>query len=373
MFITGKPVYGKQFIDRKKHLPLFQTFIENHQSFMIKAPRRFGKTSIVKHLLQEDRGFIYIDVKRASTLRSLADTIIDKSYKLSSIENFIQRSKTKLLDLLKSVQSLKIDDIAEITIRFQEEKSDDVEYFLHSLDVMEKVAQKLDIEVKCVFDEFQDILLLSDKKILDKTRSVIQHHEKVMYIFLGSIETIMRDIFEKKSSAFYHFATIIDLPPLDTDELYAYSKKVFNDIGVSVSSLKNMLSFLGGHPDYSMQFLQKLYFNAIAMQKQEFSQDDLKEILLDTIEANRAYLEELISKAKQRKHNLEVLESIAKKQPIEIDSKILYNTKRSLEDMGLIKKRGRNDYVINDIFLELILRYKDDIGKIEFYLKGEEK
>ena len=65
MFRTGNPVTGKYFIDRKKHLPLFKTYIDQTQSFMIKAPRRFGKTSIVKHLLENKKSYeyVYIDIK----------------------------------------------------------------------------------------------------------------------------------------------------------------------------------------------------------------------------------------------------------------------------------------------------------------------
>ena len=48
MFKTGSPVKGNDFIDRKKHLPIFKAYLENNQHVMIKAPRRFGKTSLIK-------------------------------------------------------------------------------------------------------------------------------------------------------------------------------------------------------------------------------------------------------------------------------------------------------------------------------------
>jgi len=359
MFKIGNPVTVKDFIDRKKHLPLFKTYIEQNQSFMIKAPRRFGKTSIIKHLLEDNKDyeFIYIDINRMSNLKSLANDIINKAYKISKIDNFLYKMKNSMFDLLKSIQAIKLDDIAEITIKmYENENIDEMEYYLHSLDLLNTIALKKNINIKVVFDEFQDILKISSDDILNKSRSVMQHHNNVTYIFLGSIESIMTKIFEKKSSPFFHCATIVELPALDVDELYDYSKKVFENKNISIPTLKYLLEYLGGHPDYSMQVLQKLYFYALVNDLKEVNEDDLYNILIEVILSNKAYIDELILKAKQKKHSLEVLYAIAYKTKAKIESKTLYNVHSSLEDLGLIKKIGFNKYIIVDIFLNIFLQ-----------------
>jgi len=48
MFKTGSPVKGNDFIDRKKHLPIFKAYLQNNQHVIIKVPRRFGKTYLQK-------------------------------------------------------------------------------------------------------------------------------------------------------------------------------------------------------------------------------------------------------------------------------------------------------------------------------------
>jgi len=363
MFKTGNPVTGNDFIDRKKHLPLFKTYIDQNQSFMIKAPRRFGKTSIVKHLLEDKKEyeFIYIDIKRVSSLKSLANKIIDSAYKISAIDNFLYKAKNSMFELVKSLQKIKIDDIAEVTIRmFEKNDLDEVEYFLHSLDVVNTIAVKKDINIKFALDEFQDILKITSNDILDKARSVMQHHNNITYIFLGSIESIMTKIFEHKVSPFFHFATIVELPPLEVDELYDYSARVFKDKSIEIDSLKYLLEYLGGHPDYSLQVLQKLYFIALANGIKRLSSKDLYDTLVEVLLNNKAYIEELISKAKQKKHNLDLLYAIANEQKLNLDSKTLYNVHTSLEDMGLIKKVAIGKYKINDIFLKLYLRQQND-------------
>jgi len=267
MFKTGSPVKVNDFIDRKKHLPIFKAYLENNQHVMIKAPRRFGKTSLIKQVFEHEKSFhyIYVDLRRATNLTSLANQILEKAYSFAGVENFMEQFKKSITGLLKTIQSIKIDDIGEITLKHLENGiTDEREYFLHSLDVVEKISSKKELNIKFVLDEFQDILRISDDFILEQMRSVIQHHEAVTYVFLGSIESIMTNIFSSKASPFFHFARIMSLDGLDIDELYDYTKEVFDKQNIKYDdSLLKMLQFLQGHPDYSAQVLQALYYKGI--------------------------------------------------------------------------------------------------------------
>lgn len=364
MFKTGSPVKGNDFIDRKKHLPIFKAYLQNNQHVMIKAPRRFGKTSLIKQVFEHEKSFhyIYVDLRRATNLTSLANQILEKAYSFAGIENFMEQFKKSITGLLKTIQSIKIDDIGEITLQHLENGvKDEKEYFLHSLDVVEKISSKKELNIKFVLDEFQDILRLCDDFILEQMRLVIQHHEAVTYVFLGSIESIMTRIFSSNASPFFHFARIMSLDGLDIGELYLYTKEVFDKQNVKYDdSLLKMLQFLQGHPDYSAQVLQALYYKGIVEDLKMIDYKVCLEVLTQVILENRAYLEELISKTKQKKHHYEVLHSIANGYAVELNSKSLYNIHISLEEMGLIKNIERGKYIINDIFLEVLLQQKDE-------------
>jgi hypothetical protein len=366
MFKTGSPVYGKAFIDRTKDIPRLKAFVDNNQHVVIKAPRRFGKTSLVKHLFEatesEKYHYIYIDVRRATSLKALSEQILQKAYAFAGISNFLRQSKESLLDLLKLFQTIKIDDIGEITLKFVEEESDEVTFFLHALDTVEKIAQKKELYIKFVFDEFQDIVTIASKTILELMRSTMQHHQNVTYIFLGSIESMMQEIFENKRSAFFHFARIMNLRGLDTQELFDYTKALLKEKGLTLdeTSLDLLITFLRGHPDYSMQTLQTLYFNAIVNEQSAIGYKEMHEALKSTILENKAYLEELIAKTKTKKHHYEVLHAIANNERLSLDSKTRYNVRMALEDMGLISNVSRGVYKINDIFLEVLLKQHND-------------
>lgn len=364
MFKTGSPVKGNDFIDRKKHLPVFKAYLENNQHVMIKAPRRFGKTSLVKQVFEHEKSFnyIYVDLRRATNLTSLANQILEKAYGFAGIDNFLQQFKKSITELLKTIQSIKIDEVGEITLKHLENGiKDEREYFLHSLEVVEQISLKKELNIKFILDEFQDILRISDDFILEQMRSVIQHHENVTYVFLGSLESVMTKIFSSKASPFFHFARIMSLGGLDIDELFEYASNVFKKQKVEFDeALLKTIKFLNGHPDYSAQVLQALYYKTIIADIQMINYEVCLEALTTVIFENRAYLEELISKTKQKKHHYEVLHSLANKYDVELSSKSLYNIHVSLEDMGLIKNVERGKYIINDIFLEVLLQQKDE-------------
>ena len=367
MFRTGVPVKGGEFLDRKKHLPIFKQYINNNQPVMIKAPRRFGKTSLVKHVFEYEGGYSYImsDLRRVVSLRRLATDIIDKAYALAGVEGFVKKSVmlggNALLELFKRLQSIKIDGIGEVTLEQLNMQTDDTELFLGALDTADKIGAKLSVNIKIIFDEFQEILDLADDSVLDKLRAVAQHHENLTYVFLGSIESIMSKIFEKKSSPFFHFAQIMKLPPLDIDEVREAAHEAFGSIGISdFGSLDKMIEFYGGHPDYTMQALQLVY-NSVVIDRLESVDDKLTDNTMMIVASNNdAYIGELISAAKKKRHHIDVLHSIANTVPPAIGSKSLYQVHTSLEDMGLITKEGQGNYVINDILLMAAL--KDETG-----------
>lgn len=134
----------------------------------------------------------------------------------------------------------------------------------------------------------------------------------------------------------------MDLGGLDVDELYDYVSLVFDteSIKYEKESIKEMLIFLNGHPDYSIKVLSYLYIRA--SRTKEFIN---KVLCLESLQHNilntRPYLEELISKTKLKKHLFEVLSSIVNETELSLISSTLYNAHVALEDIGLIKSVSR--------------------------------
>jgi hypothetical protein len=318
---------------------------------------------LIKHIFDYEKNYeyIYIDIRLHHTLENLAIHIIDKAYELVKIQNFIQQTKESLFKLLQSIKSISIPEVAELSIDIVSKQTDPIELLIHSLDLVNKIAISKNINIKVIFDEFQDITKLYNKNILEVLRSVAQHHSNITYVFLGSIESIMTKIFESKASAFFHFASVIQLDGLNIDELYEYTIKEFDKKLIKYDNeiLYKTMEFLQGHPEYSAKVLQTLYINATINQNMIDKKACLEAISFRVIE-NRAYLDEIILKLKQKKHHFEVVYNIANNIKSIIPSATLYNTHILLEDMGVIKKVQKGKYKITDIFLEILLKQSDD-------------
>ncbi len=375
MFRSGSPVKGKDFIDRKKHLPLFRAYLDNNQHIMIKAPRRFGKTSLIKHIFEFEKNYryIYIDIRLASSLNHLSNQILDKAYSFVKIDNFIRKSKQSLYELLQSIKNIKIDNLAQLTIEHINKETDESELFIHSLNVVEQIAASQNINIKVIFDEFQDIVNLKDDHILDLLRSVAQHHQNITYLFLGSIESIMTKIFENKSSPFFHFASVVQLDGLDTKELLDYTTKQFDieKISYNKEAIHKTIEFLQGHPEYSAKVLQTLFINS-KLNHKSIDEESCKEAISFRLIENRAYLDEVISKIKTKKYHFELLYDISNSNKSTLNSATLYNTHTSLESLGLIKKISKGKYELVDIFLKLLLKQdNDELMAIDGKLKLE--
>lgn len=370
MFKSGMPVKGNDFIDRKQHLKTFKTYIDNNQHIMIKAPRRFGKTSLVVQLFNlYQYNKIYIDIKRATTLKKLAEQIIDEAYSNNGISGIVEKAKDSISSILKQLKgTFKIDiHIAELTIEIleknQKNQLNEVDFFLHSLEIVEKLAHNQGVNVKFALDEFQDILSIADESILDKMRATIQHHQNVTYIFLGSIESIMNKIFSSKSSAFFHFARVMELGGLEIKELEEYTKSFFISQKIQFDdSLISLVHFLEGHPYYSAKTFQTLYYKILDGSNSDIKKENCMEALTIAFYETKPYLEEIIEKIKQKKYHHSVIWGLANNCRIEaIDSPTLYKTYKSLENMGYIIKQERGEYIISDIFLKTLLQQNNDV------------
>ncbi|MBQ8486576.1 MAG: hypothetical protein IJ533_02875, partial [Prevotella sp.] len=109
-------------------------------------------------------------------------------------------------------------------------------------------------------DEFQEILNI--RKGLDKQlRSIMQEQEHLNYVLLGSQESMMTEIFERKKSPFYHFGKLMHLNKIPYNDFKEYvsarlplkEQEKLNDI------VEEILSFTGLHPYYTQQLSAQVW------------------------------------------------------------------------------------------------------------------
>jgi AAA+ ATPase superfamily predicted ATPase len=193
-FIYSGIVEGESFCNRKKELKDLVTFSETSQNVMIFSHRRFGKTSLIKKLIKElgkskpPIKTFYIDLYGTLTEKDFITCVL-RSF--SQVESKIEKLAAILKKLFTYTRpKISFDpESGKIDITPSYDPEDRPLVFNEALESLAKYSEKSKAVV--VFDEFQEIAAYNDKTIEKRLRKVIQFHNHISYIFMGSQRHIL--------------------------------------------------------------------------------------------------------------------------------------------------------------------------------------
>lgn len=362
LFRYGSAVTGKYFYDRSEIQNKIATLLVGGQSFMLKAPRRYGKTSLLKNVLENKKlDYFYADFRKTPRLELFNNKLLEYVYSKMGIKGALKQLQENAVSfLLTHKTTIKVTlPLFEASVElFGSTNVKEDERMVQILDLMERTAKELDQTFYVAFDEFQDVKKLNatDKvDILEMMRGAMQQHENVCYMFSGSHMTLMTEIFENRKSPFFNFCRKFILDGFDTEELQSELIGAFRSNGIEFESdelLLTLLYRLKGHPANTMLVMQLLESLVL--------QEDVK--LIKEILINRAYNEakeelgdlisEYIKEIKTKEHLHDVIYRMASKEPQILDTNSIRQKRGYLVDMGYIRRKTRGVYEIIDGFLE---------------------
>jgi len=256
-FQYGKVVEEPYFIDREKELRDIKNTVEAGNNLILYAPRRYGKTSLIKKLLNaiDSPYCAYIDLYRVNDMRSfirLYSNIICKTQNKP-----IQDILKKVRNLLKSfTPSVSFDEQGNPTWSFQfKEQKDEVESLNEVLDLPHNLITQ-NQRFYVIFDEFQEISSLNGEYFEKQLRSAIQFHTNVSYIFMGSKTHLMLEMFNSKNKALYKSGKLYSLGKIEISIMKEFLINRFKETSVTISDevFDNLLLLTNNIPYYN-QFL----------------------------------------------------------------------------------------------------------------------
>lgn len=254
-FKFGTIVEDEFFTDRVEEVAYIKQFIESENHLVLISPRRFGKSSVVKKALRESlRQSITLNLQNVTSEADLAAKLLREIYKIHPFERvrqFVMRFRV--------IPTLTTNPITgAIDLSFQPTENPNV-LLEDVMELMDGISSP-DNRLVVVLDEFQEIISLSSN--LDKQlRAMMQSQKNINYILLGSQETMMTDIFEKKKSPFYHFGQLMRLKPIPRTDFKNYiSTRLQNCIKNEVDTITNqILDFTHCHPYYTQQLAAQIW------------------------------------------------------------------------------------------------------------------
>ena len=264
-FKFGTIVEEEYFTDRIEEVAYISHFVDSANHLILISPRRFGKSSVVaKAVKQSGRKSITVNLQQVTSVADLSAKLLREFFKVHRIERI-----RHLLSHFRIIPTVTTNAITgTIDVSFQ--PGVDASVLLEDvMDLIEKTHSQQD-RIIVVLDEFQEILDL-DPRLDKKLRAIMQNQKNINYILLGSQESMMTDIFEKKKSPFYHFGELMRLGKLPREDFHSYLSERLKECFPNNSNelADHILDYTVCHPYYSQQLAANVWNIGILQPEKE--------------------------------------------------------------------------------------------------------
>jgi hypothetical protein len=259
-FVTDTPAPTDQPIGRERELTQLADLVEGGHNCRLVAPRRYGKTSLLKRLGEEaeSRGMrcVYVDLFGVVTMRDIAARI-DRAYQ-SQLRGPVRAwyEGTRRRSRLKG----KVGTAGTGVELEAAPTAADEDRLVEVLELPARLHGRDGRPTLVMFDEFQEVL--GAAKSADAViRSSIQHHRhEASYVFAGSHPGMMAALFGDRDRPLYGQSREIELGPLGDADLADYVEQAFSSSKRSVGPvMDDFLELVRGHPQRAMLVAHHLW------------------------------------------------------------------------------------------------------------------
>lgn len=237
-FVYGKSVEGDNFTDRIDETRRLKMNFESGMNSIIISPRRIGKTSLVKHVMEcvddERVKVVFMDIYKCRTeydfLEMFASTIISSC--TTKTEQAIELAKEMLLSINPKVSFGWGKASVSLSLGINRKSNSPEEI----LSLPERLAVKMGKHIVVCIDEFQQIGEMQDSLDIQKRlRSVWQHQQHASYCLFGSKRHLMLNLFQNKQMPFYQFGDMLFINRIPTEMWVPFICERFKSAGKSIS------------------------------------------------------------------------------------------------------------------------------------------
>lgn len=251
------------FCDRVSETETLTSHLRNGRNVTLMSPRRIGKTGLIQntfyHIKEKDKDAIclYIDIFptkcQAEMIRMLGNAVINevmskkKSLKKRALEFFSAWKPVFSMDPLTGSPTLSINiepKQAELTLK-------GIFDYLNTLNR----------EVFIAIDEFQQVSEYPEANTEALLRSHIQFAQHVHFVFSGSKQHLMAEMFGSPQRPFYQSTETMGLLPLQEETYYGFANRFFTEKKgfLDRQVFHDLYSRFDGYTWYIQSVLNRLY------------------------------------------------------------------------------------------------------------------
>jgi uncharacterized protein len=384
LFPTDSPIPSGQLIGRRDDLRELATRLEAGTHLIVAGPRRTGKTSVCEAALTRvaRRGAYTarLDLFRVSDAAELAEALAAAVIaNRSAAHRVLRRVRAAGRAALSAAQ-------AQAVLRMVGELGEGVEIALTpglaaqdperaldlALELPERVALADGKRLVLFFDEFQELASArrpygDPDAVTNRMRAVFQRSTAVSYLFAGSIEHVMRDLFAPSRRAFSGFGSFYALRPIDPEEWHAGIAERFaaDDCEIGPAALARIVELGGGHPRATMRIAQQAHLVSIELDTRAIDLDLVQLGFARALEGDRPTMEQIVERIRLlHKHGLLVARTVAAGDPPprRIQPGVRDRVLKLLRDAGVVERESRGRWRVIDPLLRHYLVSLDPLA-----------
>lgn len=260
--ITGyhSPQY---FCNRTNETATMKDALHNGRNLTLIAPRRMGKTGLIKNVfykLKEDRPEIvtlYMDIYSTQNMSDFVHLFA--SVVLGQLDTIPQKAMNRISQFIKSCRPVfTIDELTgapKVTIDVS--PSNEANTLKEIFDYLQSSDKRCYIAI----DEFQQVTEYPEKGMEALLRSHIQFLPNVNFIFAGSKQHVMQDMFLSAKRPFYQSTQTLSIDRIEKEEYYKFAQLFFQAQGreMSQDTFSYLYDEFDGHTWYIQALLNRMH------------------------------------------------------------------------------------------------------------------
>ena len=250
------------FCDREQETKTLIQNIQNNSHTAFFALRRMGKTALIQHVFyllskQRNRKCIYIDIYATQNLQDFTNLLANNIYNLFPEKRGIGKQFWEAIKLFRPILSINpISGSPELSLDITQPKQ-----FEKTIPQLLQFLDNQSIKTVIAIDEFQQILNYSEKNVEALLRTTMQSLKNTTFIFCGSNQAMMQQIFNSAKRPFYASCNSINLQKIDTDLYQNFIRSTFNKYKFKIGNneIEDILNYTQVHTYYTQSFCHELF------------------------------------------------------------------------------------------------------------------
>ena len=280
-------VYGykgpEYFCDRVAESNKICSALRNERNVTLVSPRRMGKTGLIHHVFNKmetedkDCKCFYIDIFATKNIEQFVQTL--GSAVIGKLDSFSQSALRKIQEFFSAWRpAVTFDQLTGLpTVTLDIKQNEGNESLKQIFEYMKMSGKRCYIAI----DEFQQIQNYSERGLEAMLRSYIQFLPNVYFIFSGSHQHMMEEMFLSANRPFFQSSMVMSLGCIDFEEYMQFANRMIEGQNRTIGqeTFQRIYDFAGGITWYVQAILHGIYEHPDRIVDNTLVDDVVKELV----------------------------------------------------------------------------------------------